>query len=249
VRVIPGQLRRPPEIEMTKINAKEVGGMVRCYRPAKGHQWFPYAVLVSGLLLCGCASVEPKSSAPEFGSGVAEYKQLTEGALTAVTATLTSLDRVTSQPVPCPPEVIAAFSHQVQQLQIDSLRIRARGQAILVRGDAYFATWSESIASIKDPRIRESVQRHHPQLEECFVRIRADSKRAGAAFKPFLSGLRTLQVHWEKDPGSVKNEANEQLVRTTREYGHAVLQELKSVREELLAMQRMITPANSVSKD
>src|SRR5436305_10704384 len=122
---------RRPKIEMTNNNAKEVGRMVRCDLPGKGRHWFPEIVLVSALLLCGCASVQRKSAAPDFGSGVAEYKQLTEGALTAITAALTSLNGVTSQPAPCPPDLIAAFSHQVQQLQIDSLRIRARGQAIL----------------------------------------------------------------------------------------------------------------------
>ena len=223
--------------------------MVPCDLPGKGRHWFPELVLVSTLLLCGCAGVQPKSASPEVGSGVAEYKQLTEGALTAITAALTSLSGVTSRPAPCPPDLIAAFSHQVQQLQTDSLRIRARGQAILVRGDAYFGTWSESIARIKDSRIRDSAERHHQELEACFVSIRADSQRAGAAFKPFLSGLRTLQVHWENDPGSVKNEADEQLVRTTRKYGDDVLRELRSVRDELLAMQRMLTPANSDAKD
>src|SRR5689334_3816408 len=144
---------------MTKESAKEAGRVFECEVPGKGRHCFSSLVRIMALVLCGCAGHEPKSTTPEFGSGVTEYKQLTEGALTAVHAALDSLNKVSAHSAPCPPDVIAEFSHQVQKLQIDSLRIRARGQAIQARGDAYFASWSESIARIKDPKIRNSAER------------------------------------------------------------------------------------------
>src|SRR5215468_7594727 len=123
---------------MTKIRAKEVRRMFDRGVPGGG-RWSPgfFAVILASIL-ASCASHQSNNETPQPGSGITEYKQLTKEALTGLHVALDSLDKLSVQPNPCPPKVMAAFSDEVQKLQVDSLRIRARSQAIQARGDAYF---------------------------------------------------------------------------------------------------------------
>jgi hypothetical protein len=140
-----------------------------------------------------------------------------------------------------------AFSNQVQRLQIDSLRIRARAQAILTRGDAYFASWSESIARIKDPQVRAAAERFHPELAQSFSKIKLASQQAGGAFKPFLSGMRKLHVQLEKDSGLRQDDTTKELVSSTRANGEEVVRELGVVRGELDAVTKMLGTDKSMT--
>ena len=193
----------------------------------------------------GCATNKSTESAPEPGSGVAEYKEITAEALSSIRAALHSLEKVNAQSYPCPAKVSAEFTDRVLQLQSESLRVRARAQAILARGDAYFASWSESIARIKDPQVRNAAERCRPQLQESFSNIKLASQKAGASFKPFLSGLRLLHVQLEKDSGLPQNETTKELVVTTRANGEEAVKELDIVNRELDAITRLLTSEKS----
>jgi hypothetical protein len=213
----------------------------------EGRHPFSFFAPLFASLLAGCATQDPNSNAPEPGSGVAEYRQITKEALAAVDAALDSLNSVSTQSNPCPPKLIATFSQEVQQLQIDSLPIRARAQAIQARGDAYFAAWSESIARIKDPQIRASAEHFHPELEQCFSKIKFASQQGGGAFKLFLAGLRKLRVQLEKEPSLTQDDATKELVRSTREHGEEVVRELGVIRGGLQAITGMLTPGKSMA--
>jgi hypothetical protein len=203
--------------------------------------------LVFWCLLGGCATQQSDTSAPEPGSGVVEYKQITKEAIASLHTALDSLDKVSTQPNPCPPKVITAFSDEVQRLQIDSLRIRARAQAIQARGNAYFASWSESIARIKDPRVRALAERYHPELEQSFTKIKLASQQAGGDFKPFLSGLRTLRLQLQKGSSLTQDADTKELVRATRAHGDEVVWQLGVLSAELEDVTRMLTPGKSVA--
>jgi hypothetical protein len=198
-------------------------------------------------LLGGCATKQLNDDTPKPGSGVAEYRQLTSEAVTAVRAALAALDKVSVASNPCPPKLVAAFASEVQRLHVDSLRIRARGQAIRARGDAYFADWSESISRIEDPQVRDRADRFHPELQQCFARLKLASQQAGAAFKPFLSGLRMLRVQLEKQPVTSEPGTTKDLLRTTRERGGEVLQQLDLINQELATMTQLLTHGKSVA--
>jgi hypothetical protein len=191
-------------------------------------------------LLAGCASKDLQ--------GVEEYKQITAQAVTAIQAALQSLDRVSAAPAPCPAQIVEDLSRNVQRLEVDSIKVRARSQAILARGDAYFADWSKSIARIKDPKVRELADRFHPQLEQSFAKIKTSSQQAGAALKPFLSGLRELRVKLETNPAGVKGSPVQDLIRNTRESGREVIHELDSISSELSTITRLLTPAQHTAK-
>jgi len=195
------------------------------------------AVIVSFFASCG--TQEPE--------GVKEYREITNKALTTVKATLNALDKVRAHSQHCPPKIVASFGEQVQRLQVDSLRVRARSQAILARGDAYFADWSANIANIKDPRVRQLAQRFRPELEKSFSKIKLASQKAGASFKPFQAGLQKARADLERKPDGLASDSGKSLLQEIRENGEQVVQELGIINLELKAITRMLTPTNSLT--
>jgi len=184
-------------------------------------------------LLSGCAT--------QKFAGVEEYKQLTRQAQTAVQGSLRALEQINDNAGHCTPKMIADFAHELQRLQVDSIRLRARARAIRARGDAYFASWSESIANIKDHRVRESVDRHRPELEASHSKIKLASQQCGAVFDPFLAGLLKLRVELELRPGDLVQDPDRKLMRDTLENGRQVLKELDLIDSELLSMKKIVS--------
>jgi len=185
------------------------------------------------VLLCGCATTK--------FSNIDEYHQLTKQAEDGVESALRSLQKISAHPNKVSHRQVAAFGRDVQSLYVNSIKIRARAQAIQARGDAYFASWSESLANIKDPRVRERANRYRPQLEASFGRIKAASQNAGAAFKPFSAGLQKLRVELETKPGGIDNSADRDLVAKTAEYGLEVLKQLGNIDSELVLMRKLLS--------
>jgi hypothetical protein len=144
--------------------------------------------------LIGCATRDAVSNAPRPGDGIAEYRQIVDEGLKAMGAALASLDRVSTQTNRCSARVLAVFSKEVERLEVDSLRVRARSQAMQARGEAYFEHWHETLARVEDPRVRELAAQHRPQLQQSFANIKLASETTRDVFKPFLAGLRRLQT-------------------------------------------------------
>jgi hypothetical protein len=184
-------------------------------------------------VLCGCATTK--------FTNIDEYHQLTKQAEDGVEATLRSLQPISAHPNKVSARQIAAYEREVQSLHVNSIKIRARAQAIQARGDAYFASWSESLAAIKDSRVRERANRYRPQLEASFGRIKAASQGAGTAFKPFSAGLQKLRVELETKPGGIDNSTNRDLIGKTAGDGLEVLKQLGSIDSELVLMKKLLS--------
>jgi hypothetical protein len=193
-------------------------------------------------LLTACASKENGREPLRPGSGIAEFRQITDKATKALQSALSSLDVAAAQSNHCSPAALAAFNEAVQGLQAESLQVRARSQAILTRGDAYFEQWDETLKRVKDPEVRTLAEKNHSLLQQHFQQIRRSSEEARAIFKPFLSGLRTLRNSLESDPGSLETEANGELLASTRAGGRQLLQKLAGIRDELDSMRVLLTP-------
>ena len=198
-------------------------------------------------LLAGCATGNRDGGSVRPQNGVEEYRELTNEARTAVNSALVALDKVTPPTGGPSTNEVAAFAREVQHLQVKSLRVRARAQAIQTRGDAYFADWSQSVARIPNPQVRELAERHHSELEAKFSHIKLSSQQAGAAYRPFLAGLRELSTELQYQPDKAASDATRDLVRITREHGTQVLRELSAVNDELQAITVLLTPAKPVA--
>ncbi len=198
-------------------------------------------------LVGGCANQHPVDTAVRPGSGVQEYRQLTTNATAAVQRVLLCLDRVGRQTNGCPSKLRAAFTEEVERLQVGSIRVRARAQAIQARGDAYLDAWSRNLAPAESPAIRPAAERM-PDIEKSFAKIKLASREAGDAFRLFLSGLRKLGVGLETNANLLGTSEATDLINTTREHGQRVVRHLAFIEGELQVLAPLLTSAKSTAK-
>jgi len=199
------------------------------------------AVVVTALT--GCASKDSASIVPQPKNGIAEYQDIVAASQKSLGGALRSLDKVSAQPENCPPKVRTAFAQKVQGLQVESVRVRARSQALLARGEKYFEHWHDNLSRMKDPRVKELARQHRPELQEHFAKLKELSQETGKTFRPFLANLRTLQGMLDEEPGKAGAEATKELIQTTQKDGRQVEQLLAKCGEELKAMTLLLTPA------
>jgi hypothetical protein len=199
---------------------------------------------VFALLLTGCATKNLEGSPPRIGHGAEDYQKITAQALASVQKALHWLDRVGAETNHCPPKVVTGFSREVDQLEIESLRIQEHAQAIRARGDAYFEAWSANLSAGNGPQNGKAAE-YLPQLREAFAKIKQTSQQAGDAFKPFFDGLRKLQTQLELNPGAIENADTRELVRSAREYGSQVEQNLSVLKDELVNVIPVLERAKS----
>ncbi len=201
-------------------------------------------------LINGCASKESSRNTFQPGSGIAEFRQITDLSVQAIQDALSSLERVAAQSNRCSPEALTALGNEVRELQVESLQVRARAQAILARGDAYFERWHETMKMVKDPDKRALAEARRPQLQETFGKIKKAAEESRNTFKPFVSGLRTLRNLLENDPAALCSGTNQELLADTRTHGQELVQHLSSIRKELDSIEAMLTrPAATSGKE
>jgi hypothetical protein len=201
------------------------------------------------MALAGCATSNVAADAPKPRNGIAEYHQITADAIRSVQNSLHALDRVSARTNPVPPRVSRAFSKAVERLEVESVQVRARSQAMQARGNAYFEHWQENLARMEDPRVRELARAHRAALEESFARIKLASQQTRQVFGQFFAGLRKLQTALENDPNAMAADSTQALVRATAESGRQVEACLAGIRDELKNMTEMLTPTKSGSKN
>jgi hypothetical protein len=187
-------------------------------------------------VIAACATRDYVEPTPKPGSRVREYRQLASQSILAVLDALRSLEQVSAQGDQCAPKLVNAFAEQVEQLQVKSLRVRARAQAIQARGDAYFEAWAKPGNDGQSSQPPE----HFPELRESFTNTKVASQQAGDAFRSFLSGLRALRGDLLADSAALKTDKAKDLVRTTREHGLNVLQKLGVLTDELQVLGRLL---------
>jgi len=211
------------------------------------HKSINLLAAVLAMALAGCATKDSTSRTLKPGNGIVEYHQVTTNAIKAVRSALSSLHSTSGYTNGVPTKVRSAFIKEVERLEVDSIQVRARSQAILDRGDAYFKNWHENLAHIEDPKIRDLAIEHRSELESSFGTIKATSQRARQSFQPFLDGLRKLRTIVENDPRGMADDKGRDLTRATEEHGRQVEQELSGIRDELNNMTAMLTPAKPKS--
>ncbi len=191
-------------------------------------------------VMFGCAAKPATTHDPRPGSGIAEYRHVVTDARQAMHAALKSLATVSAQSNSCPPKILGLFSAQMQRLQVESIQLRARAQAIQARGDAYFEHWQEHLARLKDPRTRAGVEMRRPEFEQHFRRIKLLTAEVRQAFDPFQSTLRTIRNRLESDPASLSAGATQNLIVAANENGRAVEAGLAGIIAELDSMRALL---------
>jgi hypothetical protein len=195
------------------------------------------------LLTVGCVSSEPNSTNLKPGSDISEYSKAVADAQKTLGRALSSLSTISAQSSPPSPKAVAAFSDEFQRLEVESMQLRERFQAMQARGDAYFESWHEQMAQDKEPQRRALVENQRPALQEHFQKIKALSQEGHEAFGPFLSGFRKLRNSLEKDPGSLGTQTMQETLASTRAQGEQVQRCLVAIGRELDSMSALLTPS------
>jgi hypothetical protein len=194
--------------------------------------------LAFGWLAGGCASPSGGSSAPKPGRGIAEYREVAREAHRSVAAVVDSLEALRSYSPPSSSRpALARFDRALNQLEVTSVKVRARTEAIIARGQAYFDEWKENLAGVTNQPAARAETERYARLFEHFDHIRERSSKVREAFRPFMERLRDFRASLDKTPSPADNEASrDELVGLTAG-GWRVLQTLESVAAALDAAE------------
>ena len=197
-------------------------------------------------IIAGCATHQTASKPmPPPKDDIAQTRQLVGDSLKASQAVLRTVDRISALTNACPAELFAQLARETHRLNVDSLKVRARAQAMKQRGPAYFEQWHLNLARHPDPQVRSAAAKARERLDESFGRVEQSFQPLREAFKPFQTGLRRLVNGLEKDPASAQADSSKALIRSATENGRKVVASLTSVLKELDSAAMLLPPSKS----
>jgi len=183
-----------------------------------------------GWLAGGCASPSGGSSAPKPGSGIAEYRQVAREAHRSVAAVVDSLEALPNYSAPSSKRPdLARFDRAFNRLEVTSVKARARAEAIIARGQAYFDEWKGNLAGLTNQPAARAETERYARLFEHFEHVRQASSEVRQAFRPFMERLRDFRARLDKAPSPAENEASRNELAGLTAGGRRVLQTLESV--------------------
>jgi hypothetical protein len=213
------------------------GGAGSPSRPSFATKLFARSIIAGGLALLlaavvpGCTSSTPPSSAPKPGSGIAEYREVVRESHRAVAATVKSLESLaqpSTQPL-LPHPALPGFDRALYQLELASIKSRARAEAIIARGQGYFDEWKGTLAGITNqPAARADTDRYNRLLEH-FERVRQRSGEVREEFRPFMMQLREFRARLDRRVPPTDAETSRQELNGLTAAGRRVLETLESV--------------------
>ena len=156
-----------------------------------------------------------------------------------INETMESLTELTAEPNA---KSFKEFAEQAQQLEVDSVEIRARAQAMEKRGDAYFAQWQERLTQMSDPAERKAAEERRDELKRSFDHILQSARQTREAFQPFLSGVHRINVKLETNPGLESVNSARELIADTQKAGHKTQEQLSDILAELNVVAAKLAP-------
>lgn len=214
-----------------------------------GKQLRHWALAAASAALIGCASTGTAPKQPTLRQDFFEYRQLVVLAMTQVDASLRSLDELSAQANTDPRRAYAAFARSVHRLEVDSIKVRSRVEAIRARGLGYFENWEKYLAGVDNAEVRRRAEEHRAELKQSFEDTREASERVREAFRPLLSDLQKLRAVLEAEPTLVAIAAQKSLVLAAKDKGRQVQQGLDRILAEMNGMTAMLRPSSGPVKD
>jgi small-conductance mechanosensitive channel len=190
----------------------------------------PLLLLGAGWLVAGCAGPSAVSSAPQPGKGIAAYRQVTQEAHRSVAATVKALEalaqpntRTTVYPG------LSGFDRAFNDLELTSVKARARAEAIIARGQAYFDEWKERLAGATNQPATQAETERYARLFAQFEHVRQKSGDVRAEFRPFMAKLREFRARLDRFPNPATDPSPLQDRDELIASGRRVLQTLEAV--------------------
>jgi hypothetical protein len=208
-------------------------------------RWGP--VVVATVLL-GCASTETARNEPTPRDDFREYRQIVVLAMRQVDGVLRALDEVSVQASRDPRPAYEAFAKAVHRLEVDSIKVRARAQAMRARGAAYYEHWENYLATVKNEEVRRLAQEHRAELRTSFEQARSSAQEVRELFRPFLSDLQKLRGGLEASPTLARIDSEKSLILSAKAKGREVEEDLDRILAEMNSMVALLTPPGTAPK-
>lgn len=209
-------------------------------------RWLP-AVAVAAVL-AGCASTDTVRKERTPRDDFREYRQNVVEAMGLVDATMRAVDEIAAQANRDPRPAYQAFAKAVHRLEVDSIAIRARTQAMRARGDAYFEHWEKYLAGVDNEQVRQLAEQHRSELKQSFEEAQQASQQVREAFLPFLSDMQKLRAVLEADPSLARIDAEKSLILAAKNKERQVQQGLDRLLAEMNSMTAMLRPHGTTPK-
>jgi small-conductance mechanosensitive channel len=210
--------------------------------------WGWLRVAAVGAVLLGCASTESARKEPTPRDDFREYRQLVVQAMSQVDTTLRALDEISVEANRDPRPGYAAFAKAVQRLEVDSIRMRARTQAMRARGDAYFEHWEAYLAGVNNEQVRKLAEEHRAELKQSFEQAQQAAQEVREVFRPFLSDLQKIRAVLEAESNLARIDAEKSLILAAGDKGRQVEQGLDRLLAEMNSMTALLRPPGAAPK-
>jgi primosomal protein N'' len=187
----------------------------------------------------GCASSSGSSSAPKPGSGIAEYREVTREAHRSVAATVKSLESLAqppAQPLLQHP-ALPGFDRAFHQLELTSVKVRSRAEAIIMRGQAYFDEWMGNVSAITNQAVARAETEKYGRLLEHFDRVRQQSGEVREEFRSYMANLREFRARLDRPANAAGGELAAQNLEGMTARGRRVLKALEAIETTLSAAE------------
>lgn len=188
-------------------------------------------LLAVGWLAGGCTAPSGSSATPKPGSGIAEYRQVVREAHRSVATTVKSLEAL-AQPytqTALRHPALPGFDHALHELELTSVRTRARAEAIIARGQSYFDEWKENLSANTNQANACAETERYARLFEHFGRVRERSGEVREEFRPFMAKLREFRARFGHPLKPAEGESSGREIDGLVTGGRRVLQSLESV--------------------
>ena len=176
------------------------------------------------LLAAGCAGPSGISSMPKPGKGIAEYREVANRAHQAVASVVDSLEGLRQG------SGLGRFDQTFENLELTSVKARARAEAIIARGENYFEEWKEQLSLATN---QLAAQANYNRMYDHFTRVRQRSGEVREEFRPFMAKLRQFRAKLDHASNSPTSEASRTEIDALTTSGRRVLKTLESVSSAL----------------
>jgi hypothetical protein len=198
------------------------------------------SLLALAAALAGCAGTGTARKAPAPVQDYQLYRQLVVSGIGQVDATLRVLDDLSARADRDPRPAYESFARAVEQLEVDSVKVREHTQAMRTRGDAYFEHWEEWMAGGENEPVRQRAAEHREELRQSFEAVRNASQEVREVFRLFLTDLQKLCAVLEQEPTLAHIDAQKNLILAADEKGKTVQQNLERILTEMNRMTALL---------
>ena len=151
------------------------------------------AIIALVVALAGCATQSYQKGA-SASLGLTDTANMIAGSNTKIDATLAVLNGMVANPQGDLVAKFKTFNSAVKDLMSAGASVSAGVNHLGTVSADYFKAWDEQLKLIQDPDIKKASSQRKAEVERQFADIKQSFAGVDAAFKPFMSYLKDIQL-------------------------------------------------------